>query len=231
MNILIVDNDKKFSEKIKLDLFNYFCNYHNEVNFDIYNDNFLDISFDKKYDYIFLDIDLHESYNGINLAEHIIELNSLADIVFISSHIDFIHETLFIRPFYFIRKMVYKSDIEAFFNIIEKNIKLNHEICLNYKGEKRIVNVNKIIMIEGQTHQLTVTTEDKIFYDNRTLKSILESLPKERFVQIHKGYIINLKYVYDYTTKVVKLSNGIEINVGRSYKENFMKCVKEYIIE
>lgn len=231
MNILIVDNDKHFSEKIKLDLFNYFCNYHSEVNFDIYNDNFLDISFSRKYDYVFLDIDLHEEYNGINLALHFIESNPTSNIVFISSHIDFIHNTMFLRPFYFIRKMVYKLDIETFFNMIERNTKLNQEINLNYKGEKSKVSVNKIIMIEGQTHQLTISTEDKTYYDNRTLKNILEILPKERFVQIHKGYIINLKYVYDYTTKVVKLSNGIEINVGRSYKDNFMNCIKEYILE
>lgn len=230
LNILIVDNDEKFIKKLEKDIFNYFSEDHEEINFNTYSSEFLNINYNKKYDYIFLDIDLHEKFNGINIAFHLIESHSEANIVFVSSHVNYIHDTMFLRPFYFIRKIEYEKDIHSFFDMIERNIQLNQEINVNYKGERNKINVNKIIMIEGQGHQLQISTHDKVYFDNRSLKYLLNILPKERFVQVHKGYIINLNYLLDYTTKTVKLSNGMEINVGRSYKDYFLQCVREYIL-
>ena len=60
MNILIIDNDKDTIDKLKKDLYNYFCEHFEEINFYAYASNFLNIDYKEKYDYAFIDIDLNK---------------------------------------------------------------------------------------------------------------------------------------------------------------------------
>lgn len=231
MNILIIDNDQNMIDKLKRDLYNYFCEFYKEINFYSYSSNFLDCNFKKNYDYAFIDIDLHKEYSGIDIAFHIVESHPDVSIIFVSAHNKYIHDALITSPFYFIRKAFYSKDIQVFFSMIEHRVQINQTLNLKYKCENSRINMNKIIMIEGQVHKLTLTSVDKAYYDNRSLKEILTLLPEDKFVQIHKSYIINLDYLLEYKSNKVKLSNGTEINVGRTCKDNFNQILKEYLIK
>ena len=231
MKILIIDNNKNMAKKLKQDLRSFFGDFHEDIVFDLYSTDFSDIDLKKDYDFAFIDIDLNEEYNGIDIALRINESNHNISIVFVSAHNKYIHDALITSPFYFIRKKFYEKDLDIFFSMIANRVELNQILNLKYKDEKSIVPINKIIIIEGQVHQLTISSLYKNYYDNRSLKNIYNLLPNNRFVQIHKSYIINLDYLLEYKGGRVKMANGFIINVGRSYKEHFNNVFKEYLIK
>ena len=130
----------------------------------------------------------------------------------------------------------FKKDYDFAFVDIDLNneyngIEFNQILNLKYKNESNIIPISKIIIIEGQVHQLTITSLDSQYYDNRSLKTLYNLLPHTKFVQIHKSYIINLDYLMKYKGGKVIMANGEEINVGRPYKENFNNVFKEYLIK
>lgn len=211
MNILIIDSYTCFIEKI---------------NFDIISHHFSNINYTKRYDFIFLDIKLDYLHNGIEITSQFRRKNMSSHIIFVSSYIEYIHDTLFLNPYYFIRKKEYKKDLKTFMNMLERKNYLNQGITLKYKNEKKRIHINYIIFIEAQGHQIKIVTNKKTYYDNRSMKDILNLIDDDRFIQIHKGYIINIEAVHYYTSKSILLKNGRELNIGRKYKDSFFFKIK-----
>lgn len=57
------------------------------------------------------------------------------------------------------------------------------------------------------------------------LKNMESALPAEKFMRIHRSYIINLGHIAGYTKGKVYLDNNEDLPIGANYKEGF----KEYI--
>lgn len=230
MNILLVDDDKNMIKEIKKDLFIYFSECNNKVDFYTYSSNFLSINLDIEYDFIFIDIELL-SENGIDIVRNIKYSQPKVRVIFMSGYLNLIHDSLLVQPFYFIRKTNYKEDLNKFFMILNQLEKVNEIICLNYKNEKTKVNINEIYYISSSGHELTVVTKNGKYSDNRKLKDFLNIVHShDVFVKIHKSFIINLEYLLSYKKNTVTLIDKTEINIGRIYKEEFEKRFKEFLL-
>lgn len=230
MNILIIDDDIELTSTLKSDLFNYYSNYYNEINFYIYNSPYDVTRKNIKYEFAFLDIDLPKS-NGIDIAQELILDNCKTTIIFISSHNNLIHDTLIVNPFYFIRKSHYKNDMNIFFNLNEKLVMQKKYINLNYNREINRLNCDDIIYIESQVHKLIIHTREQTYYDNRSLKEMTDLLADCSFTRIHKSYLINMSFLTNYKNTQVILDNYFNLKIGRSYKEDFEKKYIEYLIK
>lgn len=234
MNILLIDDDTNFIEKLKDDLWKFFYDYEDKTYFSIYskmddNIQFLD------YQLAFLDIDLScEKYTGIDIAEYIRMINPSCYIVFVSAKNHLIHSTLKVHPFFFIRKSNYSIDLDVFFKIFKDKIKKNVVIQLEYLSEQHIINIDDIIYIKATNHKSIVHTKKGNFYDNRTLKSFSKILTYEKYVQIHRSVIINMDFLLKRTnTSVILLlyeNETIELIIGRTYKNNFNQAYKEMLL-
>ena len=229
MNVLIVDDNLDFINKLRKDLFNFFTEYYKDVNFLTYQTlNVSDIQ-QISVDYVFLDIDLINQ-NGIELAQEIILMHSNVTLVFVSSHSDLVHNSLIVRPFYFIRKNDYNEDIKTFFKLLNIDKKDRKFIDLKFKGETNRVLLEDIIYIESFVHKMTVHTYESSYHDNRSLAEFVDCLPDDDFIRIHRSYIININNVKKYRQNKVLLATDIELPLGRSYKDDFDIFYMEYLV-
>jgi DNA-binding LytR/AlgR family response regulator len=84
------------------------------------------------------------------------------------------------------------------------------------------VPVKDILWIEALGDYITVHTKEQRFILHATLKSIENKLPADKFIRVHRSYIVqmdNVKLVEDTTIYI----NDVSIPVGAMYKENFIK--------
>lgn len=84
------------------------------------------------------------------------------------------------------------------------------------------VPVNDILWIEALGDYITVHTKEQRFIVHATLKSIEAKLPPNKFVRVHRSFIIqidNVKKVEDTTIYI----NDTAIPVGALYKDSFIK--------
>jgi DNA-binding LytR/AlgR family response regulator len=84
------------------------------------------------------------------------------------------------------------------------------------------VPVKDILWIEALGDYITIHTKDQRFILHATLKSLEGKLPANKFVRVHRSYIVqvdNVKKVEDTTIFI----NEVSIPVGALYKENFIK--------
>ncbi len=67
-----------------------------------------------------------------------------------------------------------------------------------------------------------VLTNEEIKIPYTTIKQLLEKLPKEKFIQVHRMCIINQDYIdyVDMVNGLINMKNGIQAEIGVTYKKD-----------
>ena len=86
-----------------------------------------------------------------------------------------------------------------------------------------IIPTDEILYIEAMENYTKIFRKQGKYVLTRTrLKAIQEKLPDDRFIRIHKSYIIPIDQVESYTHKnVVLRQTPIPIPIGKAYAESF----------
>lgn len=87
---------------------------------------------------------------------------------------------------------------------------------------KAVVDLNNLTYIksDGQYLEFYLDDREKPEVDRNTLKAVLNELPEEHFVQVHRSYIVNIGYVRSIFSTKLMLKTGEDINISRSFKAN-----------
>lgn len=88
-------------------------------------------------------------------------------------------------------------------------------------NNKRIINLKKLLYIKSSGHyiELYLKDESQPELDRNLLSKILEELPEDNFIRIHKSYIVNMEFIKIINSKEVMLTNGVWLNLSRTYKD------------
>ncbi|MBA3649325.1 MAG: response regulator transcription factor [Chitinophagales bacterium] len=94
------------------------------------------------------------------------------------------------------------------------------------KVDNKLVKANfsDIVYIEGMKDYLKIFVKDKLLVIHQTMKKIEDLLPKNKFIRVHKSYIISLDAVTSITGNFVEI-NGKEIPIGANYKDQLINMV------
>jgi two-component system, LytTR family, response regulator len=81
-----------------------------------------------------------------------------------------------------------------------------------------LIDINQIIMIEGQSNYSAIYFQDKCILLSKTLKYWQDKLIDTPLIRIHKTYIINPKHInsVDTNQRVATLSNGHQVRISRA---------------
>lgn len=84
------------------------------------------------------------------------------------------------------------------------------------------VNFDDLIFIEGQHEYVTFHTKTKRITALYSLKNLEDTLPRDRFVRVHKSFIISFGYIEDIDKTTVTVA-GNKIPIGSSYRDELME--------
>lgn len=83
------------------------------------------------------------------------------------------------------------------------------------------INYEDLLYIEGQHEYVSFYTTGKRITALYSLKSLEEVLPADRFIRVHKSYIVSLKNILEIEPMNLNVA-GRKIPIGGSYKENLI---------
>lgn len=193
----------------------------------------LKIANSKKIDIFFLDIQLLD-YSGFDLAKQIreIDIYQLTPIVFITGvHSKELDAYRKIHCYSFIYKPFVPSDIQKVFKEIKEGLIGQNPKTIKCKEKDftYIINQDEIIYLEAKNRKLLVKTiyEDATF-TTLSLSKIADQLTSQ-FLQCHKSYIVNTKYI-----QKIDRNNGYltlhhvdnMIPVGRKYRDEVWRLAQ-----
>ncbi len=94
-----------------------------------------------------------------------------------------------------------------------------------FKADKKIHKYffKDILYFQGSGNYVKVVskTEKAILVQDK-MSELMEKLPADLFLRIHKSYIINLNHIKQFHGNVIRIGDE-EIPLGQSYKEEFLK--------
>lgn len=122
------------------------------------------------------------------------------------------------------------NKITAEFNL-KNNIKIENQRIDSHifiKVDKKMIkiNIDEILFIEGMKEYIKVITVDKTYITHKSLTSLSDELPADRFIRIHKSYTIAIDKVKSIEGNRVQIQS-YTIPIGRNYS----KEVKSKILE
>ena len=88
------------------------------------------------------------------------------------------------------------------------------------------IDLRDIVYIESLENYVRIMTVSDCIIVRTTLKDILKSLPAEKFVQVHKSFIINLTRIGSIEKNVIKMNPVGEINISRNYKKYLFQLIE-----
>ncbi|KKM23561.1 hypothetical protein LCGC14_1613920, partial [marine sediment metagenome] len=92
-----------------------------------------------------------------------------------------------------------------------------HYLQVSSKLKKIKVDLNKIKWIEGVGDYIKIVSSTNSVMVLMTMKSLLEQLPPEQFMRVHKSYIVNLEKVEKFNGSQVEVE-GQSIPLSRNKK-------------
>ncbi len=98
-----------------------------------------------------------------------------------------------------------------------KTVRINLSDIVYIEGKREYVSIH---MINGKSHMPLIS-----------LKSLEEQLPTDKFMRIHRSYIINLTKIAVFDNSGIVMEDKTNIPVSELYKESFQKYIRSHSVQ
>lgn len=181
-------------------------------------------------DLVFLDVEM-PVINGFDFIDG---LKIKPQIVFISSKAEYALKAFDYEATDYLQKPI---DIERFNVSVKKVLDLhalkkeNQEeegdfIFIKSNLKKLKIFTNNIKWVEAFGDYIKVITEEDVNLVLSTMKAFEKILPADRFVRVHKSYIVNIEKISKYNSKFAEIGSE-KIPLSRNKKEDLVKALSQ----
>ncbi|MBY0755673.1 LytTR family DNA-binding domain-containing protein [Clostridium sardiniense] len=218
INIAICDDDYNFLNIFEKQVYNIFKKFQVDINIEKYSDSLSFMQTYKKnfYNIIFLDICM-PNINGLQVAERIKNIDNTAELVFVTSFDKCVYRSFKFRPFRFVRKNRINDEIEEVIEDFLDYYKKENSI-ISFKIKDGFLNLNKdeVLYFDIENRKIRIHTKNEIYYSNNIkFNKFVEVLEEDGFIEVHRGYLVNKKYIKEYRKNIITLYNNETIPVSR----------------
>lgn len=232
MNCIIIDDDKLSTKIIaefveKTDELNLIGTYENAVD----GINYLNGKSTEQIDILFLDIEMPEM-TGMDVLK---TLNVLPQVIIYSSQEKYALESYeYNVTDYLLKPVTYPRFLKAINKVKEKDekkediTKSSTEIFIKNNSSLVRVKYEDILWIEALENYVVVNTFRDKYTIHFTMKAISDKMPSDKFVRVHRSFIVNLSKikVIEDNSVVIKTESGSKvIPIGKSYKDQLMNDI------
>ncbi len=162
---------------------------------------------DKTYDILLLDVEM-KNMSGIELAKRIRKNNGRAEIIFITSHFEFVGEGYEVDALHYLIKPISVDKLTQVLNKAAEKLSVEPpSVVISCEGETIKLYESNILYVESFLHYIVIHTKDKEYRIKESLSSFENKLSDD-FYRIHRSYVVSLKCI----TKISRTS----VNIGKS---------------
>lgn len=181
-------------------------------------------------DLIFLDIEM-PGLTGFELLEMLESHDHMPQIIIISGNPDYAMKAFDHNVTDYLKKPVDKKRFELAVkkavgrHILEHTEEVEQEfIYINNHLKKTKLLLNEILWIEAYGDYVKIIAKDTRPLILSTMKAFAKQLPQDKFLRIHKSYIINLEKIEKFNGSSVEIAGQI-IPLSRHKKELLIKAL------
>ena len=242
MKIAICD-DTKWERERAAELINAYSGFDRPVNVEVFSSgtDLLKVAIDdkKKFDIVFMDIQLGDEEMGHDIGVDLKDAYPQALIIYMSSFRGYEHAISNAEPLMFLHKPLSQEEVNKALDRAMKRISMLSRKYYNYiyKGKVDKVDLLEVVCLESYLRHIRVITKDKkaIKLAGRngvTTEEIYNEFQQIHpvFCQTHASRYINALHI-DVINKTSFVINGEPLKVGSDYIEECRSRARELILE
>lgn len=191
-----------------------------------------------EHDLLFLDIELKGSASGMDgmgMARQIRGMGKIKQpvIIFVTGYEKYVYDAFDVDAFQYLVKPVNEQKFAEVFSRAQDRILTEAEqkkktLVIQYAGANKAIPLDNIYYMESQSHKIVLYTKDgKVEYYAKIGE--LEEELQGQFCRIHKGYLVNLSYVDEYSRTEIILTNGDKLPLSKYKYEDFVKAYLRFM--
>ena len=185
------------------------------------------------FDLIFLDIDM-PGLDGIRFGEQLRARGCQADIIYVSNMEDKVYEIFHVHPWSFLRKILLADELPAVIAEYLRSRRVPDDILVLPGGDGQTVSADpaELIYAEavGKTQKLFFIGRDEPTLVRASMRDLEARLLPHGFLRIHKGFLVNYRFIRKITSRSVLLDTGGDLPVGRdrlaAARERYLSLMK-----
>lgn len=169
---------------------------------------------DKAYDILLLDVEM-AGISGIDLAKRIRADHNRAEIVFITSHFEFIAEGYEVDALHYLTKPVSAEKLMEVLNKAAEKLSVEPpSVIITCDGETVKLYESEILYVESFLHYISIHTMRKEYKIKENISSFQQKLSDD-FYRLHRSYLVSLKHITRISRTSVILKGGTELPLAR----------------
>ena len=191
-----------------------------------------------EHDLLFLDIELKDSASGMDgmgLARQIRGMEQIRQpvIIFVTGYEKYVYDAFDVDAFQYLVKPVNEQKFAEVFSraqdkILSETEQKKKTLIIQYAGANKAIPLDNIYYMESQSHKIVLYTKDGKLEYYAKIGELEEEL-QGQFCRIHKGYLVNLSYVDEYSRTEIILTNGDKIPLSKYKYEDFVKAYLRFM--
>jgi DNA-binding LytR/AlgR family response regulator len=230
MKIVILEDSDSELQKLRKELNNWSFETNEEIYINTYisGEDFFSKpeNFSSTTDLFILDISM-KKISGIDVAKRLRALDYQGEIIFLTAFKEFVFDGYEVRAFNYLLKPINSTLLRRCLNEIAKK---KNSTCHIYRDSKQgmiSIPYADIIFCSVNRHYVDITTKDTIYNQHIDLSELMKILPN-KFIQVHRSYIVNMAHIFSVTHNKIHLSNNTVVDIGRTYASSFKKEFLNY---
>ena len=223
MKIGIVEDEAVWRDKIQTIIEKYCRDKNISSQINSYNSG-KDFMQNADADLLFLDIELADGEDGFEIAEQLMNLGKKCKVCFLTSHTELARFGYRVNALRYIDKKHLEEINEAIDFFLKTKIQERIVFCNDTSGIRIKISLNELLLVETNGRKLRyIMLDGSDYLCEGQISEAARSLSRFGFFQIHRSYIVNLKYIEKVNSHEVTLCNGLKVVIGRIHSKEFKK--------
>lgn len=185
-------------------------------------------------DLVFLDINMSE-ISGISFAKSI---PKDIKIIFTTAYREYAVEGFELQAVdYLLKPISFERLVKAINNYFQiysntnvgESHALEHNDFMFVRADRRMIKIDfeAITYVESYSDYLKIHLEKETIVTRETITAIEAKLPSDRFLRIHRSFIVALQHIASFTNEEIIIQNK-SLSISRSYKKEVLRVLERF---
>lgn len=187
---------------------------------------------ERTFDLVFLDIQM-EGLNGMETARALRAKCRETLFIFITGFTEYVFEAFDVSAFHYLIKPLEEEKLKevldrALAEIKRRKVQEKKQLLIHTRSRSVNLEQGDILYLESRGKKVEIHTLQETIEVYASISKLGEELGSG-FYRCHRGYLVNMAYIAEYRTDLIRLSNGEEVYLAKEKYQPFVKAYMRYL--
>ena len=145
-------------------------------------------------------------------------------IVFITAYPEIVYDAFEVRAYRFLVKPVESEKLNSVLDACVERYRAQYYLSVLSDGRTEVIPLEKILYVEVMRKDCTIVLENRTVVCHKTIAAFEEELTPFDFFRVHRAYLVNMRKIRSYDSRIIQLDNGEKIFMGPKKYNDFCKA-------